>query len=225
MALLVVLSPRLCLIPPAGPCRFAAGTQKGIEFGSFSGQVCSVTALLVAGETYLARLGCRTHEKKSNPARPPVVLVLLECGLTGRKVLQSIYPLGACVCAARHRLSLFKSTSCSQKKSRQNQANPQNSRSGPKPSSESSGLPVSTEGHAGVCLEAAGPAQRLAVHNLQRNWFPSGKVVVSGKTPISRAFPTAWRSSGSSRLTGQPDSSARGITDEGSGSAACPVLC
>lgn len=90
---------------------------------------------------------------------------------------------------------------------------------------ESSGLPIGPEGRAGVCLEATGPAQWLVVYNLQRNWFPSGKVVVSGKTPISHAFRTARCSSGTSQLTGQPDSSAGGIMGEGSGSAARSVLC
>lgn len=68
----------------------------------------------------------------------------------------------------------------------------------------------STEGRAGVGLEAAGPAQLLVVYNLQRNWLPSGKAVVSGETLISCAFPTAQHSSGTSRLAGQPDSSAGG---------------
>ena len=155
-----------------------------------------------------------------------VVLVLLECGLTGRNISQSVYPLGAHVCTARCRLySLNLHLLVAKKKPQTKPTNPQNPQKWSKIIlMESSGLPVSPEGCVGVCLEAAGPAQWLVVYNLQRNRFPSGKVVGCGKKPISRAFPTVWHSSGTSRLAGQPDSSAGGITGEGSGSAACPVL-
>lgn len=158
----------------------------------------------------------------------PMVLVLLGCSLTRRNVSQSVCPLGARVCAAQCRLLLFKSTSPHRQK-KKFQTKPANFQNPQKWSKtvlmESSGLPMGPEGHTGVCLEATGPAQWLVVYNLQRNWFPSGKVVISGKTPLSHAFRTARCSSGTSRLTGQPDSSAGGMMGEGSGSAARPVLC
>lgn len=51
--------PWLCPILPScvgWPRSACCWDTKGIEFGSFSGQVCSMTALLVAGETCPARL-------------------------------------------------------------------------------------------------------------------------------------------------------------------------
>ena len=65
VALLAVLSPGCSPVPwlcPILPSRAGwtgsarCWDKKGIEFGSFSGQVCGVTAVLVAGETCLARL-------------------------------------------------------------------------------------------------------------------------------------------------------------------------
>lgn len=226
VVLLVVLSPRLCPIPPAGPGHLSAGTQRGLNLAHFLDRSAVCQHCWWLGEP--ARPGWGAAPMRRSQTRPDAaVLVLLECGLARRNVLQRVYPLGACVCAAQRRLSLFKSTSPrSQKKSRQNQLTPQNPQNWSETIlTESSGLPMSTEGRAGVCLEAAGPAQQLAVHNLQRKQFPSEKAVVSGKTPVSRAFPTARCSSSTSRHAGQPDGNAAGMTGEGLGSAACPVLC
>lgn len=113
----------------------------GHKFGSCSGQVCRVAALLAAGETCPARLGCRTHEKSSNPARPHSPSPA-RVRPRGEKHLAVFVPwVLVCALLGAGSRSLNLHLLRAKKKSRHNQLTPRILKSGPKPSLWSSRLP------------------------------------------------------------------------------------